>query len=41
MLDLETRNIAAYQISKQNDIKLVIDTFNKAIRKTKKVDFFY
>jgi putative transposase len=32
---LETRKIVAYQISKQNDIKLVIDTLNKAIRKTK------
>lgn len=35
ILDLETRKIVAYQISKYNDKQLVIDTLNKAIRKTK------
>lgn len=35
ILDLETRKIVAYQISKYNDIQLVMDTLNKAIRKTK------
>ena len=35
ILDLETRKIVAYQISKKNDNQLVLDTLNKAIRKAK------
>ena len=35
ILDLETRKIVAYQISKHNDNQLVMDTLNKAIKKTK------
>lgn len=35
ILDLETRKIVAYQISKTNDNELVMDTLNKAIKKTK------
>lgn len=35
ILDLETRNWISYQISYQNDNKLVIDTLNEAISKTK------
>ena len=35
ILDLETRKIVAYQISMKNDNQLVIDTLNKAIKKTK------
>ena len=35
ILDLETRKIVAYQISKYNDNQLIMDTLNKAIRKTK------
>ena len=35
ILDLYDRKIVAYQISKRNDIKLVIDTINEAIGKTK------
>ena len=35
ILDLQTRNIVAYKISFRNDIKLVIDTLNEAIGKTK------
>ena len=37
ILDLYDRKIVAYQISKRNDIKLVIDTLNQAIAKTKDV----
>ena len=37
ILDLYDRKIVAYQISKRNDIKLVIDTLNEAIGKTKDV----
>ena len=37
ILDLYERKIVAYQISKRNDIKLVIDTLNQAIAKTKDV----
>lgn len=35
ILDLETRKIVAYQVSKQNNNKIVLDTLNKAIKKTK------
>ncbi|AIO18156.1 Integrase core domain protein [Candidatus Izimaplasma bacterium HR1] len=35
IIDLETRDVVAYQISKSNDKKLVMDTLNKAITKTK------
>ena len=35
--DLYNRKIVAYRISKRNDIKLVIDTLNEAIGKTKDV----
>lgn len=35
ILDLKTRQIIAYQISKSNDNQLVMDTLNKAIKKTK------
>lgn len=35
ILDLETRNIVSYEISKRNDNELVIKTLNKAIKKTK------
>jgi len=35
ILDLGTRKIVAYQISKHNDNQLVMDTLNKAIKKTK------
>ena len=37
IMDLNTRNIIAYKISKRNDNKLVIDTLNDAIRKQKDV----
>ena len=37
ILDLYDRKIVAYQISKRNDIKLVIDTLNQAIAKTNDV----
>ena len=37
ILDLYDRKVVAYQISKRNDIKLVIDTLNKAIDKRKDV----
>ena len=38
ILDLyDKRKVVAYQISKRNDIKLVIDTLNQAIGKTKDV----
>jgi transposase InsO family protein len=37
IIDLYDRKIVAYQISKRNDIKLVIDTLNQAIAKTKDV----
>ena len=37
ILDLYDRTIVAYQISKRNDIKLVVDTLNQAIAKTKDV----
>ena len=37
ILDLHDRKIVAHQISKRNDIKLVIDTLNQAIAKTKDV----
>lgn len=35
ILDLETRNVISYEISKRNDLELVVNTLNKAIRKTK------
>lgn len=35
ILDLQTRNIVSYEISKRNDNELVIKTLNKAIHKTK------
>lgn len=35
ILDLETRKVISYQISKSNDNQLVMETLNKAIRKTK------
>jgi transposase InsO family protein len=35
ILDLQTRKIVTYQISMQNDNKLVLDTLNKAIKQTK------
>jgi transposase InsO family protein len=35
ILDLKTRKIVAYQISKKNDNKIVIDTLHKALKKTK------
>ena len=35
ILDLETRKIISYQISIKNDNQLVLDTLNKAIKKTK------
>ena len=37
ILDLYDRKIVAHQISKRNDVKLVIDTLNQAIDKTKDV----
>ncbi len=37
ILDLYDRKIVAYQISRRNDIKLVLDTLNEAIGKTKDV----
>ena len=37
IMDLNTRNIIAYKISKHMDNKLVIDTLNQAIRKQKDV----
>ena len=37
IMDLNTRNIIAYKISKRMDNKLVIDTLNEAIRKQKDV----
>lgn len=35
ILDLETRDVVAYKISRRNDIKLVMDTLNQAISKKK------
>ncbi len=35
ILDLETRKTVAYQISMKNDNQLVLNTLNKAIKKTK------
>ncbi len=35
ILDLESRDIVAYKISYKNNIKLVMDTVNEAIEKTK------
>jgi transposase InsO family protein len=35
ILDLKTRKYISYQISKSNDIKLVLDTLNKALRNIK------
>lgn len=35
IIDLETRNVVSYRISNRNDMKLVIDTVNEAISKTK------
>ncbi|MGL5021604.1 MAG: DDE-type integrase/transposase/recombinase, partial [Mycoplasmatales bacterium] len=35
ILDSATRKVVAYKISKFNDNKLVMDTLNKAIKKTK------
>ena len=37
ILDLYERKVVAYQISKRNDIKLVIDTLNEALNKRKDV----
>ena len=37
IIDLYDRHVVAYQISKRNDIKLVIDTLNKALDKEKDV----
>ncbi len=37
IMDLNTRNIIAYKISKRMDNKLVMDTLNEAIRKQKDV----
>ena len=37
ILDMYDRKVVAYQISKRNDIKLVIDTLNEAISKRKDV----
>lgn len=37
IMDLHTRNIIAYKISKRMDNKLVMDTLNEAIRKQKDV----
>lgn len=37
IMDLHTRNIIAYKISKKMDNKLVMDTLNEAIRKQKDV----
>ncbi len=37
IMDLNTRNIISYKISKQMDNKLVMDTLNEAIRKQKDV----
>ncbi len=37
ILDLHNRKIVAYQISRRNDVKLVLDTLNEAIGKTKDV----
>jgi len=37
IIDLYNRQVVAYQISKRNDIKLVIDTLNEAIAKQKDV----
>lgn len=36
-MDLNTRNIIAYKISRRMDNKLVMDTLNEAIRKQKDV----
>jgi len=38
ILDLETRKIIAYQISRFNDNQLVMDTLSKAIKKMKDLD---
>lgn len=38
ILDLETRKIIAYQINSKNDNQLVLDTLNKAIKKTKNLN---
>ncbi|PKM64246.1 MAG: hypothetical protein CVU96_03820 [Firmicutes bacterium HGW-Firmicutes-20] len=35
ILDLQSKKIIGYQISNRNDIKLVMDTLHKALRKTK------
>jgi len=35
IMDLQTRKIIAYVISRRNDNKLIMDTVNEAIRKTK------
>ncbi len=37
ILDLYDRHVVAYQISKFNDLRLVIDTLNKALKKEKNV----
>ena len=37
ILDLHNRKIVAYRISRRNDVKLVLDTLNEAIGKTKDV----
>ena len=37
IIDLYDRHVVAYQISKRNDMKLVIDTMNKALKKEKDV----
>ena len=35
ILDLETRDVISYEISKRNDLDLVVNTLNKALKKTK------
>ena len=37
IIDLFDRHVVAYRISKRNDIKIVIDTLNKALEKEKDV----
>ena len=37
IIDLYDRHVVAYQISNRNDIKIVIDTLNKALEKEKDV----
>jgi transposase InsO family protein len=37
IIDLYDRRVVAYQISKRNDLKIVVDTLNKALEKEKNV----